>query len=226
MMKRLITTVLFAVALQGCVTGAEFTGTGPVTLSDRQQVFFDDWARGTTDRDSLYFFLVRGGSAYAVVCPETRAICRDSNEYASYQTCESKYGEGRCKLYGVYGNVVWQFDKPADVSWWNVNRRPVVDENTQALKINWTGRSAALTAFIKFHKAVERYSLSVTILDETLCEGAGEMSGESNFWHLTCVDGVSAKGNFWSPGEGRGMIGEGVDTKGNKINFWVAAKSS
>ena len=43
-MKRLITTVLFAVALQGCVTSAELTGTGPVKLSDCQQASFDKWA--------------------------------------------------------------------------------------------------------------------------------------------------------------------------------------
>ena len=55
MMKRLITTVLFAVALQGCVTSAELTGTGPVKLSDCQQASFDKWPRGTTDQDSLYF---------------------------------------------------------------------------------------------------------------------------------------------------------------------------
>lgn len=118
-MKHLIAIFFFSIVLQGCVTNDEFTGTGPVTLTDRQKSNFDKWARGTTDQDSLYFFLVSGGGSYWVFCPETRAICKDSTEFASFQQCERRYGQGRCKMYGVYGDVVWQFDKPADPKWSN-----------------------------------------------------------------------------------------------------------
>lgn len=230
-MKHLIGTILLSMALQGCITSAEFTGTGPVTLSDRQQSFFDDWAKGTTDRDSLYFFLVRGGSAYAVVCPETRAICRDSNEYASYQTCESKYGEGRCKLYGVYGDVVWQFDKPADPKWWNENRgisatreQTITGVDVRSVKIKWAGYSGVLTGSLHYRSSLRKYELTLSIPGETYCDGSAEFTRKT--WTMNCRNGVSAKGTFRPLGKGKGSIGEGEDNKGNRVEFTVSPARS
>jgi len=56
-----------AIALHGCVTDEGLTGTGPVTLTNSEKAFLDKWWNGSVDRDPLYLFLVRGGSAYTVL---------------------------------------------------------------------------------------------------------------------------------------------------------------
>ena len=56
-----------AIALHGCVTDEGLTGTGPVTLTDSQKAFLNMWRNGSVDRDPLYLFLVRDGSAYTVL---------------------------------------------------------------------------------------------------------------------------------------------------------------
>jgi hypothetical protein len=65
MMRRLGFVLLMAIALHGCVTDEGLTGTGPVTLTNSEKAFLDKWWNGSVDRDPLYFFLVRGGSAYS-----------------------------------------------------------------------------------------------------------------------------------------------------------------
>ena len=127
-MLRFLSLILFASILQGCVTDEGVTGTGPVKLTDRQKGVFEQWSRGSTDRDSLHFFLVRGGGVYGTYCPETRAICRDASELDAKQRCEAKHGAGACRLYGVYGDVVWKFDAPADPEWWNLRPEAVSPE--------------------------------------------------------------------------------------------------
>lgn len=225
-MKRLLATVLFAVALQGCVTGAEFTGTGPVKLSDRQQTAFDDWARGTTDRDSLYFFLVRGGGVYRVFCPATRALCKDSTEFASHQQCERRYGKGSCKMYGVYGDVVWQSDRPADMTWWNVNRgfHPTKSQaaegvDVRSIRIRWGGHSGEINGALHYRKSQRRYDISVVIPQVTYCDGSAEFTRKT--WTMSCRNNVTARGTFEPLGEGKGSVGVGQDTKGNQIEFQV-----
>lgn len=121
-MKYLAAIILSMIALQGCVTNEGLTGTGPVTLNDRQQSHFDEWRSNSIDRDPLYFFLVRGGASYYVFCPDTAALCRDALESVSQQQCDARYGQGACKLYGVYGSVVWKFDDAPDPNWWNERR--------------------------------------------------------------------------------------------------------
>lgn len=223
-MKHLIAALFFSMLLHGCVTNDAFTGTGPVKLSDRQQSAFDKWAHGTTDQDSLYFFLVRGGGSFWVFCPETRALCKDSTEFAAFQRCEARYGKGNCKMYGVYGDVVWQFDKPADPNWWNENRGPVTDEDTRPIKINWAGQSAPLNGELHYRKETRVYKLAVTIPGETTCTGVAEFT--RNTWVLSCRNGVSAKGTFLPLGKGKGSVGEGIDSRGNRIDFRVAPAAS
>jgi hypothetical protein len=65
MMRRLGFVLLMAIALHGCVTDEGLTGTGPVTLTNSEKAFLDKWWNGSVDRDPLYYFLVRGGSAYS-----------------------------------------------------------------------------------------------------------------------------------------------------------------
>lgn len=97
-MKYLCAVVLSLLALQGCVTDDGLTGTGPITLNDRQKSHFEEWRTNSVDRDPLYFFLVRGGTSYYVYCPDTAALCRDSMESVSKQRCDARYGDDACKL--------------------------------------------------------------------------------------------------------------------------------
>ena len=164
-------------------------------------------------------------------CPETRALCKDATEFTGFQQCESRYGKGRCKLYGVYGDVVWQFDKPADVSWWNVKRgfsatRSQANEgvDVRSVKINWDEHPDELTGEMHYRNSLRNYEINLIIPGVTYCDGSAEFTRKT--WAISCRNGLSAEGTFRLLGKDQGSVGEGVDTKGNKINFRVAAKSS
>ncbi len=221
--------VLFLLALSGCVTDEGLTGTGPVTLTDRQKSSFENWARGTTDQDSLYFFLVRGGGAYRVFCPETRAICRDANEYNSKQQCDAKYGVGACRLYGVYGDVVWKFDAPADPDWWNKVARGTAETgfkttgtnsvDVRSIEIDWDGHPGTLAGTIHYRETWRKYEINLVVPGKTYCDGVAEFTTKT--WAMTCRNGVKAKGTFRPLGKGKGSVGDGTDSAGNKIEFRV-----
>jgi len=118
-MRKIQLVALALVLLQACAPDT-ITGTGPVTLTSSQQQHFDKHRQGTSAKDPLYFFLIKGGRSYSVYCPETAAICRDDHETNWHSKCEKKYGTGSCKLYGMYGQVTWKKDQPADPNWYNL----------------------------------------------------------------------------------------------------------
>lgn len=230
-MARFLGLIFFLIAFQGCVTDEGLTGTGPVTLTDRQKTHFQVWARGTTDRDSLYFFLIQGGRSYAVFCPETRAICRDANEYNWKQKCDAKYGAGACRLYGVYGDVVWKTDEPADPTWSNERPGLAVSKEAAAtgvdvrsIEIKWDGRPGTLTGSLHYRTTQRRYEINLTIPGETYCDGSAEFTRHT--WNMTCRNNVTAQGTFEPLGNGRGSIGKGRDSNGNRIEFRVGPARS
>lgn len=94
-----------------------------MTLSPYQKEAFARWAHGPPSRDPLYFFLVNDGTAATVTCPETVGMCRDDSEREWLEKCEAVHGMGACRLYAVYGSVVWDFDGPRDPSWTNYTAR-------------------------------------------------------------------------------------------------------
>lgn len=223
---RLIAAILVSiVALQGCVTDNGLTGTGPVTLTDRQKSSFEKWANGTTARDPLYFFLIRGGTSYWVLCPDSVAICRDDREEVWKQKCDAKYGTDACKLYGVYGDVVWRFKEPADPNWWNLHRPATPVESPKKFNIRWEGRSELLKGSMVFRRIYRRYSFDVVLLDETLCEGIADFTANPGFWRLRCLDGLSGDGEFKALEGSTDLRGEGRDSRGNRIEFRVGGEN-
>jgi len=226
-LKLLAAIIVSLIALQGCVTDEGLTGTGPVVLTDQQQAYFEEWREGRMDRDPLYFFLVRGGGAYYVYCPDTVGLCRDSLETKSLGDCHARYGAGTCRLYAVYGKVVWKRDQPADPNWNNQFRTPVPEKSVKdirPIRITWSGRRDALDGTLEYRKSRRSYEITVTIPRETLCTGAAEFTRKT--WSLTCRNGVSAEGTFRPLGEGKGSLGEGRDNNGNRIEFRVAPAQS
>jgi hypothetical protein len=117
--KKIQLVALVLVLLQACAPDT-ITGTGPVTLTYSQQQAFDKWRKGNTAKDPLYFFLRKGGGSYRVYCPDSVMICKEATEFKWHSKCEEKYGTGMCKLYGVWGGVVWKQDQPADPNWGNL----------------------------------------------------------------------------------------------------------
>ena len=233
-MTRFTALLLSVSVLAGCVTDEGLTGTGPVTLSDRQTASFRNWARGTTDRDSLYFFLVRGGGVYRVFCPEPRAICRDANEYNWKQKCDAKYGAGACRLYGVYGDVVWKFDAPADPGWWNKHPErakgfgsQTTDTNSvdvRSVEIDWGGHSGPLAGSLHYRKSWRKYEINLVVPGKTYCDGVAEFTRKT--WTMNCRNGVKAEGTFRTLGKDKGSVGEGMDSDGNRIEFRVGPSRS
>lgn len=230
-MKYLAAILVSLVALQGCVTNEGLTGTGPIKLTDRQQAHFKKWARGTTDRDSLYFFLVRGGKSFGVYCPDSVALCRDANEFNWKQKCDTRHGKGACKLYGVYGDVVWKFNEPADPEWSNVRRGYSVTReqaktavDVRPIEIKWDGHQRSLKGSLHYRSSLRRYDLTLSIPDVTYCEGTAEFTRKT--WSMKCKNGVTASGTFRPLGTNKGSIGEGVDNKGNRIEFRVGPSPS
>ena len=80
---------LVLVLLQACAPDT-ITGTGPVTLTSSQQQHFDKHRQGTTAKDPLYFFLIKGGLSYEVFCPNTVAMCREAYPIDWHSKCEKK----------------------------------------------------------------------------------------------------------------------------------------
>ena len=220
-MKTVAGVALAGAVLTGCVTNDGVTGTGPVTLNARQQAHFDEWRTNSINRDPLYFFLVRGGTSYYVYCPDTAALCRDSLEILSKQQCDARYGTDACKLYGVYGKVVWEFEKPADPNWSNGSRghssSAITKKDTRALSGNWKGEP--FSGSMSYARSSAAYRIGVTIPGKTDCNGRAEFTRKT--WTLSCRNGISASGSFTPLGEGEGSIGDGKDEDGNPITFRV-----
>ena len=212
---------LFLIA--GCVADDGLTGTGPVTLNARQKAHFEEWRTNSINRDPLYFFLVSGGRSYYVFCPDTAALCRDALEVTSQQECDARYGKGRCKLYGVYGKVVWKFDEPPDPDWHNnaeSYRPPETPKDTRKITIRWEGRSEPVVGTMSYQRSSAAYVIVVIVRGVTHCDGRAEFARRT--WSISCRNGVTAGGSFRPLGEGKGSVGEGIDTRGNRITFRVA----
>lgn len=230
-MRWIAALVVLILALPGCVSDDGLTGTGPVTLTDRQQSSFEKWANGTTARDPLYFFLIRGGSSYWVYCPDSVAICRDDREEDWKQKCDAKHGTDACKLYGVYGDVVWKLDEPADPSWSNdrdgfrvTRTRSTPGEDVRQIEVRWAGYAGTLNGTLHYKKSQRNYELIILIPGEAYCDGMAEFTRKT--WTISCRNDRTAKGTFRPVGDGKGSIGEGLDSRGNRIEFRVTPAKS
>jgi hypothetical protein len=223
-MKFLAAIFVSLIALQGCVTDDGLTGTGPVTLNDRQKSHFEEWGTNSVDRDPLYFFLVRGGSSDYVFCPDTVALCRDALESVSKQQCDARYGQDAGRLYGVYGAVVWKFTEAADPNWWNERRGPIVEAEARSIKIKWGGLANELVGTLSYRKAIRKYQIELVLPGETSCDGTAEFTRKT--WSIKCDNGDAASGSFRPLGESQGSIGEGADNNGNRIEFRVGPSAS
>lgn len=224
-MKLAATLIALTIALQGCVTDDGLTGTGPVKLTTSQQSSFEKWASGGTGRDALYFFLVRGGSSYWVHCPNTAAMCREDREENWKQKCDDRYGHGACKLYGVFGDVVWRFGEPADPNWWNVTKTGAPG-NPLVFDVRWDGRPTTLKGYMIYRSNLGRYSFDVVLLEKTVCEGVANTRSGSRWWQLSCDGGLNADGTFRPSSVQTSLVGVGKDSKGNRIEFRVSPPSS
>jgi hypothetical protein len=74
-----------------------------------------------------------------------------------------------------------------------------------------------------YRNSPRNYEINLIIPGVTYCDGSAGVTRKT--WAISCRNGVSAEGTFRLPGKDQGSVGEGVDTKGNKINFRIAAKS-
>lgn len=236
-MKLLAAFLVSTIALQGCVTDEGLTGTGPVTLTDRQKTHFNRWKTGRFDRDPLYFFLVRGGASYGVYCPDTAALCREASESRLKEECDAKYGADACKLYAVFGDVVWKFNEPVDQKWSNLRSahttsNEFVDpqdqfsssEDVRRFRVRWSGYSGTLEGTLHYRSSRRNYELIVLLPDETYCEGAAEFTRKT--WRLYCRNDISAEGIFHPSVNGEGALAKGVDSRGNRIEFRVGPERS
>ena len=188
--KPLLAVLLGILLIAGCAADDGHTGTGPVTLNARQQAHFDEWRTNSLNRDPLYFFLVRGGSSQYVYCPDTVALFRNSLESISKHQCDARYGTDACKLYGVYGKVVWKFDQPADPSWSNGSQgyKAAVKTEKYTRRITGNWKNEKFSGTMSYSRSNAVYSISVTIPGETYCDGRAEFT--RNTWTISCRIGV------------------------------------
>ncbi|MGB0629975.1 MAG: hypothetical protein ACPGRZ_04710 [Alphaproteobacteria bacterium] len=225
-LKRLSGTFLAFVflgsVLAACVADDGMTGTGPFTLNAGQKANFEKWAQGGIDRDPLYFFVTDTGGSYWVYCPDTAALCREALESESFHQCNSKVSSGSCKLYAVYGEVVWKFHAPPDPSWragsGAAAYRPVATrKDTRRISGSWKGE--LFSGSLSYSRSNAAYKISISIPRHYACSGSAEFT--RNTWSVSCDSGLTASGTFTSLDEGEGSIGDGTDKDGNPLTFRV-----
>ena len=204
-MRRLAAVLIALSSLAACQTDSEFTGNGPVELSEFQTLHYARWSNAPMTRDPLYFFLLRDGRSLSVECPSSVALCRDESEYQWWQKCEARYGKGMCKLYGVYGKVVWDFDGKPEDSWTNNPNRPASaalrgersaapsDEDVRkgrTIVVHWEGREGEVRGTLDLTPAGTSQSFDIAFPGPLDCKGAADF--RTRKWSVACADGNTA----------------------------------
>jgi len=239
MRVKITLSCLAAILLVGCQTGQAPIGQGPITLTPQVSNYYKD--KYLKNGPVVFFVSEDGGYATYVWCPQT-AMCstRGGSKWSAYGNCEKKSGK-KCFIFDEDGSVVW--DGP--VSYGNTS---VSDENTseqdrsspdhssgesrlknksRPIAVQWENKFGIMAGIVEF---TDKKS-GLVYFD--LPDGSGRCNGRYQFagtgdgkgvWSMACPGQISASGTFTGNGRGKGSVGAGMDTEGNKVEFRVGAE--
>ncbi len=96
---------------------------------------------------------------------------------------------------------------------------------TRPIAVEWDGQSSLFAGYIEFSDTGRDGRISVTLPDnEGTCSGTYRYDADRHgTWSITCTNGLAASGDIQSYGKGQGASGEGVDARGNKVQFTIGA---
>ena len=220
-------TAIVSATVTACQTSSQI-GKGPITLSPGVRATYEKYLEGnglsfavTEDgRGSMYYF-----------CQDSH--CRSGSPFEAVRTCNHYYGEGRCKLYAIGKEIVWQFDEPAspDIAY-RPNRQ--ADIRHQFL-LEWDGHFDSKTVSVAFtHTMAGRF----TFYDQVtgICQGAfrilqdsaqlspdKETAGYDGEWTVECAEGQEAEGtarlSISKSGTVTDISGQGKDDDDQSLTF-------
>lgn len=244
-MHRALAVSAVLLALGGCVANKDW-GSGPLTMSPRTKANFDKYL---DLMGPLYFAVSVDGQHSGWNYCQGGINCGVGSPYNAIAYCESASKGVPCKIYAQGRTVVWGghvdvADRPTTqiatvaptVAAAVAPASPPVPPKPQDaapaslggdarhVEFTWGGIDGTVPGTID----VDHTTRKVTAL---LAKGKGLCSGSyvptskaEGMWTLDCADGTSASGTFRGLGEGKGLIGEGFDGKGNAVKYTVAGR--
>ena len=182
--------------------------------------------------EPLYFAVAIDGS-YAGYTYCDFGCNRANARRDATRTCEQ--GGVDCYMYAIANEVVWSrgpFNgygnknsevqaKVSDID----DNTPAKDKQIRSIAISWEGFDDIMIGEIEFIERKNRGNISMNWPNsENLCTGSYTFGSSSNgSWSIACTNNISASGFMKLRGYKLGSTGEGVDTKGRKVKFTVAA---
>ena len=198
---KLTAALLAGAIITGCQSTSTQIGKGPVTLSPAVQATFEKYQKG----NGLSFAITEDGSgSIYYFCKDSH--CRAGSPFEAVRTCNHYYGEGRCKLYAIGKEIVWQFDS-------------ATDEAADKLAINgWHAMTISWDTLLEEHKASlflktnKEGHMTVMSSETARCKGPVSLTKtkqniyHSGTWSLECENGQQAEGTITIQSESTGGV--------------------